>query len=76
MFMENTMIKIDTIREMLSKLSDSALEEVSDFIAFLLEKEHKRKAFIERVLQAEKEPTIKFNTPEEAMKAILNAPED
>jgi len=70
------MTKIDNIREMLAKLPESTLEEVNDFIAFLLDKERKRMAFVERILQAEKEPTIKFDTPEEAMKAILNAPED
>lgn len=76
MSMENTATRINNIREMLEKLPESALEEVNDFIAFLLEKERKRKAFVERILRAEKEPTVKFDTPEEAMKAILNAPED
>lgn len=38
-YLGNTVTEIDRIKEMLNKLSESALAEVGDFIAFLLEKE-------------------------------------
>jgi hypothetical protein len=72
--MENTSTEIDRIKEMLNKLPEDALAEVGDFVAFLLEKEKKRKAFVERVLKAEQEPSVTFESPEDTMQAILNAP--
>jgi hypothetical protein len=74
--MENTSTEIDRIKEMLNKLPEDALAEVGDFVTFLLEKEKKRKAFVERVLKTEQEPSVTFESPEDAMQAILNAPED
>ena len=74
--MENTATEIDRIKAMLNKLPGDALAEVGDFVAFLLEKEKKRKAFVERVLKVEQEPSVTFESPEDAMQAILNAPED
>jgi hypothetical protein len=73
---ENSAAEIDRIKEMLNKLPEDALAEVGDFVAFLLEKEKKRKAFVERVLKTEQEPSVAFESPEEAMQAILNTPED
>jgi len=74
--MENTSTEIDRIKELLNKLPEDALAEVGDFVTFLLEKEKKRKAFVERVRKAEQEPSVTFESPEDAMQAILNAPED
>ncbi len=74
--MENTATEIDRIKEMLNKLPESALAEVGDFVAFLLEKEKKRKALVESVRKAEQEPSVTFESPEDAMQTILNAPED
>jgi hypothetical protein len=74
--MGNTATEIDRIKEMLNKLPESALAEVGDFIAFLLEKEKKRNALVESALKAEQEPSVTFESPEDAMQAILNAPED
>jgi len=74
--MENTATEIDRIKEMINKLPESALAEVGDFVAFLLEKEKKRKALVERIRKAEQEPSVTFESPEDAMQAILNAPED
>ena len=75
-YMGNTVTEIDRIKEMLDKLSESALSEVGDFVAFLLGKEKKRKALVGRVRKAEQEPSVTFESPEDAMQAILNAPED
>lgn len=65
--MGNTVTEIDRIKEMLNKLPESALSEVGDFVAFLLEKEKKRKALVESVHKAEQEPSVTFESPEDAM---------
>ena len=75
-FMVTTIAKIDNIKEMLAMLPEDALAEVSDFVAFLLEKGRRRKAFEERVLKAEKEEPIKFETVEDAVKAVFDEAED
>jgi len=74
--MGNTVTEIDRIKEMLNKLPENVLAEVGDFVAFLLEKEKKQKALVERVCKAELKPSVTFESPEDAMQAILNAPED
>lgn len=70
--MNVTVNEIEHIKEMLPKLSDPALVEVRDFIRYILEKQKKRKAFVDRVLKAEKETPIRFRSAEEAMQAIRN----
>lgn len=71
--MSITSHQIDEITEMLEALSEEGLKEVKDFIAFLREKEAKRKAFEERILGIEAESdTVAFDSAEEAMKAIKN----
>ena len=65
----DAIVRID---QLLSKLPEKHLEEVEDFVAYLLNKARKKKAFEERVLRAEEEPTIGFNSVDEAMKAILD----
>jgi len=72
MAMNVTVNEIEHIKEMLPKLSDPALVEVRDFIRYILEKQKKRKAFVDRVLKAEKETPIRFRSAEEAMQAIRN----
>jgi len=72
MAMNATVNEIEHIKEMLPKLSDPALVEVRDFIRYILEKQKKRKAFVDRVLKAEKETPIRFRSAEEAMQAIRN----
>jgi len=68
---------ISEIDEMLLNLSEERLQEVKDFIGYLLEREKKHHAFVERVLKAEQEhDSIICNSVEEAMQAILNAPDD
>lgn len=70
-------MEISEIGEMLLNLSDERLKEVRDFVGYLVEREKKHKAFVERVLKAEQEhDSIICNSVEEAMQAILNAPDD
>jgi len=69
-------IEVADIDEMLLKLPKSRIEEVRDFIGFLLEKEKKRKAFEKRVLSSAKEPTIKYESVEDAVKAVFDEAED
>lgn len=58
---------------MLRNLSEDTLKEVRDFIAFLIEKERKRKAFVERIHKIEAESdTVTFDSVKEAMEAIRN----
>lgn len=64
--------EIEYIKEMLPKLAEPALIEVRDFIQYILEKQNRRKAFVERVLKAEKETPIRFRSVKEAMQAIRN----
>ena len=70
-------MEISEIDEMLLKLSEERLQEVKDFVGYLLDREKKHKAFVERVLKAEQNSdVIECKTPEEFMQAILNAPDD
>lgn len=73
--MSVTANQIDNIKEMLNTLSEDTLKEVRDFIAFLIEKERKKKAFVERVLKAEQEPPIRFESADEAFQAIIDESE-
>jgi len=70
--MNTTVNEIDHIKELLPKLSEPALSEVRDFIQYILEKQKRRKAFVDRVLKAEKEIPIRFSSVKEAMQAIRN----
>ncbi len=70
--MHTTVTKFDNIKEILARLSEDALVEVRDFAAYLLDKERRRKALEERVLKAEKEQPIKFESVEDAVKAIFD----
>lgn len=64
-------MEISDIGEMLHKLPKRRIQEVRDFVGYLIEKEKKRKAFEERVLKAVSEPdAVEFDTLEEAMDAI------
>jgi chorismate mutase len=71
--MNTTVNEIDHIDEMLLKLSKERLQEVRDFIGYLLEKEKKRKAFEDRIANIEQESdTVTFDSVEDAMNAIRN----
>lgn len=69
-------IEISDIDEMLLKLPKKRIQEVRDFVGYLLEKEKKHKAFEERVIEAAKEQRVKFESVDEAMKAIRDAAKD
>ncbi len=69
-------IDISEIDEMLQNLPAERIHEVRDFVGYLLEKEKKRKAFEERVLKAAKEPRIRFETVEDAVKAVFDETKD
>lgn len=69
-------MEITDIDEMLVKLPARRIQEVRDYVGFLLEKEKKRRAFEKRVLKAEKEPRIEFETVEDAVKAIFDEAKD
>lgn len=70
-------IEISDIDEMLRLLPEQALHEIRDFTAYLVDRERRRKALVERVLKAEQNPdTVICNSVEEAMQAIMNAPDE
>jgi len=58
------------IDSMLLELPEEMIQEVKDFIGYLLEKEKRRKAFEERVLKAQNEPSMEFESVDNIMKAI------
>lgn len=69
-------MEISDIDEMLLNLPDERIQEVRDYVGYLLEKEKKRKAFEERVLKAEQETPIRFETVEDAVKAVFDETKD
>jgi len=70
-------MEISEIGEMLKMLSETARQEVRDFTAYLLDRERRRKALVERVLKAEQNPDIvECKTPEEFIQAVIKAPDD
>lgn len=69
-------VEISDIDRMLLKLPADRIMEVRDYVGYLMEKERKRKAFVKRVKKARKERGTICNSVEEAMQAILNAPDD
>lgn len=58
------------IDSMLLELPEEMIQEVKDFIGYLLEKEKRRKAFEKRVLKAKNEPSMEFESGDDMMKAI------
>ena len=63
-------IEISEIDDMLLHLPDDRLQEVRDFVGYLLERDKKHRAFVERVLKADQEPSIEFKSVDALMKAI------
>jgi|GEM_PF-6371353 len=62
---------IDSLKEILLKLPEDKIQAVYDFAVFLNEKEEKRRAFVNKILEAEKEPKTVFNSTEEYRLHIL-----
>ncbi|MEO5358184.1 MAG: hypothetical protein H7844_12935 [Nitrospirae bacterium YQR-1] len=63
---------IERIDETLRSLSIERLKEVSDFAAYLADKERRHKEFVEETLRFEQEEGYTFDTVEEAMEFIKN----
>lgn len=63
-------MEISEIDEILLKLPEEYVKEVKDFADYLFEREKKRQAFVERVSQAKQEPSVKFESVGDLMKAI------
>jgi hypothetical protein len=70
--MNTTVNEIDHIKDILSQLPKSAVHEVRDFAAYLADRERRRKKLEKRVLKAEKEPPIGFESIEDAVKAVFD----
>ena len=70
--MNTTVNEIDYIKEMLSMLPETALHELRTFVDYLADRERRRKELEERVLKAEKEPPIRFESVEDAVRAVFN----
>ena len=66
-------VAISDIHEMLPKLPAKRIQEVRDYISFLIAKEKKHKMFVKRVIEIEKNSdTLEFESVEKAMEAIRN----
>lgn len=63
---------INNIEKMLKRLPDDKIIEARDFIAFLLERQKKHEAFVAETLQAEQEPTVRFDSIDDAINGIMN----
>jgi hypothetical protein len=74
--MDTAIKEIEDIKAMLTLLSEPALQETRDFIQYLLEKQKKRKAFVDRVLKAEKETPIRYKSVDDAVKAVFDEADD
>ena len=61
--------KIDIL---LSKLPKKYLKEIEDFVSYLTIKARKSKSFEERILKAEREKKVRFESVDDAIKAIVN----
>lgn len=70
--MNTTINEIEHIKDILSQLPESAAREVRDFAAYLADRERRRKELVEQVLKAEKELPIRFESVEDAVKAVFN----
>jgi len=71
-----TAMEISDIDEMLLKLPGERLHEVRDYIGYLPEKEEKRKIFEQRTLKAEQETPIRFESVEDAVRAVFDETQD
>ena len=67
----NTLEK-EKIDNLISKLPKKYLKEIADFVSYLTLKAKKNKSFEERILKAEKEKKVRFNSVDDALKAIVN----
>ncbi|OGW36374.1 MAG: hypothetical protein A2Y97_01885 [Nitrospirae bacterium RBG_13_39_12] len=69
--------EINEIEEMLQKLPKKRIQEVRAFIGYIIDREQRRKALIDRVLKAEQNPdTVTCSSAEEFLLAIESAEDD
>ncbi|MBF0593326.1 MAG: hypothetical protein HQL02_14695 [Nitrospirae bacterium] len=73
---DGTVVYREQIKEAVSQLSPDSILVLQDFVAFLIEKERRYNALIQRVLDAEKEPVLCFESAEEAFNAIFDDTEN
>jgi hypothetical protein len=71
-----TSLIIEQITDILSRLPEEKVKETADFVSFLAQKDQKYRAFVERILEIEKEPIITCTSVEEVIKATLDADGD
>lgn len=65
-------IEKSEIEGLLVELPEEMVQEVRDFIGYLLEKEKRRKKFEERVLLAKNEPDMDCDSVDDIMSTIKN----
>jgi len=71
--MKTAVNEIEHIKEMLPLLSETDIQELNDFVAYLVYKNKKRSAFEDRLDKIERESdTVAFDTVDEAMNVIRN----
>ena len=75
--MNSAIKEIEDIREILLNLPVETVREIRDFAFYLADRDARRKALVERVLKAEKEPdTVTCHSAEEFLQAIESADDD
>lgn len=75
--MKTAVAEIKQIKDILSMLPESAVHEVRDFAAYLVDRERRRKKLVERVLKAEQNPdTVICSSAEEFLQAIESVEDD
>ena len=70
--MQTNTLEKEKIDNLLSKLPKKYLKEIEDFVSYIALKARKKKLFEERILKAEREKKIRFNSVDDAIKAIVN----
>ena len=66
-------VQIENIKGMLPNLSKNAVNEVKDFVEFLIEKQQKRDNFVKETLNVEANSDIvTFDSAKKAVKTIKN----
>jgi hypothetical protein len=74
--MGSTTKEIEDINQILPVLPEDAVREIRDFAFYLADRERRRKELVARVLKAEQEPPVRFESVEDAVKAVFDETED
>ncbi len=70
--MRTSTLEKEKIDDLLAKLPKKYLKEIEDYVSYLTLKARKNKSFEERILKAEREKKVRFNSVDDALKAIVN----